>query len=58
MGGFSMRQISEEQLQKLADYLVTQPYAHVAGLIQMISALKPVDVPKIIEEKPDSKKQV
>ncbi len=56
MGGFSMRQISEEQLQKLADYLVTQPYAHVAGLIQMITALQPVDVPKIIEEKPDSKK--
>lgn len=34
--------ITQENLQKLADYLVTRPWSEVNGLIQMIGSLKPV----------------
>lgn len=37
-----MKKISIEQLQKIADYLITKPYMEVAGLLQMIGSLEDV----------------
>lgn len=47
----TMKQISIEQLQKLADYLVRQPYADVADLIQMIGSLEDIKNEKNKETK-------
>jgi len=37
-----MYKISQEQLQAIANYLASKPYAEVAVLIQMISNLEPI----------------
>lgn len=37
-----MYKISQEQLQAIANYLASKPYAEVTGLIQMISNLEPI----------------
>lgn len=46
-----MKQISIENLQKLADYLITKPYAEVAHLIQMIGTLEDVGDEKPAKDK-------
>lgn len=38
-----MYQINQEQLQAIANYLASKPYAEVAGLIQMISQLDKIE---------------
>ncbi len=37
-----MKKITIEQLQKIADYLVTKPYMEVAGLLQMLGTLEDI----------------
>ena len=37
-----MYKISQEQLQALANYLVSKPYSEVVGIIEMISKLEKI----------------
>jgi len=38
-----MYKISQEQLQALANYLASKPYAEVVGLIELISKLEKIE---------------